>query len=92
MAQFTEPPLTTVKLVRTEVARLACEALLHSIKTHGTGVEFRMGTSLVIRASTGRARVDVPDPSDALPNRRPAPATSVTTPVQPAGPTPTSRS
>ncbi len=56
MAQFTEPPLTTVKLVRTEVARLACEALLHSIKNRGTGVEFRVSTSLVVRASTGPAR------------------------------------
>jgi len=56
MAQFTEPPLTTVKLVRTEVARLACEALVHSIKARGAGVEFRVSTSLVIRASTGRAR------------------------------------
>jgi LacI family transcriptional regulator len=53
MAQFTEPPLTTVKLVRTEIARLACEALLHSIRTRGTGVEYRLDTSLVVRASTG---------------------------------------
>ncbi len=60
MAQFTEPPLTTVKLVRTEIARLACEALLHSIQAHGAGVEFRMSTSLVVRASTGRARRDQP--------------------------------
>ena len=58
MAQFTEPPLTTVKLVRTEIARLACEALLHSIKTRGMGVEFCMSTSLVVRASTGPARLD----------------------------------
>ena len=56
MAQFTEPPLTTVKLVRTEIARLACEALLHLIKTRGTGVEYCMSTSLVVRASTGPAR------------------------------------
>ncbi|MGB9458573.1 MAG: LacI family DNA-binding transcriptional regulator [Bryobacteraceae bacterium] len=63
MAQFTEPPLTTVKLVRTEVARLACEALLHSIKAHGAGAEYHVGTSLVVRASTGRARLDVPGPS-----------------------------
>jgi LacI family transcriptional regulator len=56
MAQFTEPPLTTVKLVRTEVARLACEALLHSIRNRGMGVEFSMSTSLVVRASTGLVR------------------------------------
>jgi LacI family transcriptional regulator len=55
MAEFTEPPLTTVRLLRTEVARLACDALLQSIKTHGAGVEFRMGTELVVRCSTARA-------------------------------------
>jgi len=60
MAQYTEPPLTTVKLVRTEIARLACEALVHSIRTRGTGVELRLDTSLVVRASTGRARPDEP--------------------------------
>jgi LacI family transcriptional regulator len=58
MAQFTEPPLTTVKLIRTEVARLACEALLHSIETRGTGVEFCMSTALVVRASTGPVRLE----------------------------------
>ena len=55
MAQFTEPPLTTVRLLRTEVARLACDALMHSIATHGAGVEFRMCTSLVVRCSTAKA-------------------------------------
>jgi len=56
MAKYTEPPLTTVKLVRTEVARLACEALLHSIRTRGMGAEYALDTSLVVRASTGRVR------------------------------------
>lgn len=55
MAEFTEPPLTTVRLLRTEVARLACDALMHSIATHGTGVEFRMSTALVVRCSTAKA-------------------------------------
>jgi len=81
-----------VKLVRTEVARLACEALLHLIKTHGTGVEFRMGTSLVVRASTGPARLDVPDPANGQSCRLASPATPVSTPIPPAGSTPTSRS
>lgn len=76
MAQFTAPPLTTVRLVRTEVARLACEALLHTIKTHGTGVEFRIGTSLVVRASTGRARVDLPGAAEVGARRRPSRAGS----------------
>jgi LacI family transcriptional regulator len=55
MAEFTEPPLTTVRLLRTEVARLACDALLQSIRTHGAGVEFHMGTALVVRCSTAKA-------------------------------------
>ena len=54
MAEFTEPPLTTVRLLRTEVARLACDALLQSIRTHGAGVEFHMGTALVVRCSTAK--------------------------------------
>jgi LacI family transcriptional regulator len=53
MAEFTEPPLTTVRLLRTEVARLACDALLQSIRTHGSGAEFHMSTALVVRCSTG---------------------------------------
>jgi DNA-binding LacI/PurR family transcriptional regulator len=52
MAEFTEPPLTTVRLLRTEVARLACDALTHSIRAHGAGVEFQMGTALIVRCST----------------------------------------
>ncbi len=55
MAEFTEPPLTTVRLLRTEVACAACDALLQLIRTPGPGAEFRVGTSLVIRASTGIA-------------------------------------
>jgi LacI family transcriptional regulator len=55
MAEFTEPPLTTVRLLRTQVARLACDALLQSIRTHGAGVEFHMGTALVVRSSTAKA-------------------------------------
>jgi LacI family transcriptional regulator len=55
MAEFTEPPLTTVRLLRTEIARLACDALVQSIVTHGTGVEYRMSTTLVVRQSTAQA-------------------------------------
>ena len=64
MAEFTEPPLTTVRLLRTEVARLACDALLQSIRTHGAGVEFRMGTELVVRCSTAT----VLEPGDRSPS------------------------
>jgi LacI family transcriptional regulator len=54
MAEFTEPPLTTVRLLRTEVAHLACDALLQLIRTNASGVEFYMSTALVVRRSTGR--------------------------------------
>ena len=39
MAEFTEPPLTTVRLQQSEVARLACNALLQLIRTPGMGAE-----------------------------------------------------
>jgi len=55
MAEFTEPPLTTVRLLRTEVARLACDALVQSIRSHGAGAEFYMGTALIVRSSTAGA-------------------------------------
>ncbi len=55
MAEFTEPPLTTVRLLRTELARISCCALLRSIAENGEGAEFRMGTHLVIRESTAEA-------------------------------------
>ncbi|HMD69762.1 MAG TPA: LacI family DNA-binding transcriptional regulator [Bryobacteraceae bacterium] len=57
MAEFTEPPLTTVRLPQSEVARLACSAVLQMIRTPGVGSELGVGTSLVIRASTTRARL-----------------------------------
>jgi len=92
MAQFTEPPLTTVKLVRTEVARLACEALLHSIQNPGAGVELHVSTSLVVRASTGPARIDLPDSAEVPINLPGSSATPVTAPARPAGNPPTPRS
>ncbi len=55
MAEFTEPPLTTVRLLRTEVAASACNALVQLIRAPGQGSELRIGTTLVVRASTGRA-------------------------------------
>jgi LacI family transcriptional regulator len=64
MAEFTEPPLTTVRLLRTEVARLACDALLQLIGTHGSGAECHMSTALVVRCSTARA----PQPQDPPPS------------------------
>lgn len=52
MAQFTEPLLTTVRLQRSELASLACNALLQSMSGDANGAEFTMGTYLIIREST----------------------------------------
>jgi LacI family transcriptional regulator len=59
MAEYTEPPLTTVRLQQSEVASLACNALLQLIRTPGMGSELGVSTSLVIRASTAPARPSV---------------------------------
>ncbi len=56
MAQFTEPPLTTVRLAREQLADLACRALLASMGGRKKGSELRMSTSLVIRESTAKVR------------------------------------
>ena len=56
IAEFTEPPLTTVRLLRTGLASLACEALIQSIRNGGAGTEVRLGTRLVVRATTAEAR------------------------------------
>jgi DNA-binding LacI/PurR family transcriptional regulator len=56
MAQFTEPPLTTVRLQRSELASLACNALLQSINGDANGAEFAMKTHLIIRESTAAAK------------------------------------
>lgn len=54
LVQFTEPPLTTVRLSRTEIARRSFDALLHSIQGHGNGNEIVVGTDLVVRESTAK--------------------------------------
>ncbi len=56
LAQFTEPPLTTVRLHRSELASLACNALFQSISGDMEGAEFSIGTHLIIRESTAAAK------------------------------------
>jgi len=57
LAAFTEPPLTTVRLPRQELACKAFEALLTSLNdSKSPGVEYTVGTELVIRESTARIR------------------------------------
>jgi|SRR5579871_538633 len=55
LAEFTEPPLTTVRLPRQELAGKAFEALMDTLadNTH-VGAEYTVSTELVIRESTAR--------------------------------------
>jgi LacI family transcriptional regulator len=58
LAQFVLPPLTTVQMSQTELARLAFHALLKEVQrdapsAHGT--EYNLRTSLVLRQSTALA-------------------------------------
>jgi LacI family transcriptional regulator len=56
-AALSDPPLTTVCLPRTELGRKAVEALMLSIEDEERqGVEIHVGTHLVVRDSTARAR------------------------------------
>lgn len=55
MAQFITPPLTTVKMSQTEIARMAFEALLSELQRKipsPRGSEYVLRTSLVLRDST----------------------------------------
>jgi len=54
LAQFTDPPLTTVRLSRTEIARCSFDALLSSINGKHEGDEILVETSLVVRDSTSK--------------------------------------
>lgn len=55
LATFTEPPLTTVRLARHDLADLACKALL-AMEVGQPGYELYLTTTLVIRESTGPVR------------------------------------
>ncbi|MGA7915878.1 MAG: LacI family DNA-binding transcriptional regulator [Candidatus Acidiferrales bacterium] len=70
LAQFVIPPLTTVKMSQTEIARLAFNALLADVQrttAAPSGTEYQLRTHLVLRDSTAMApsapRNAVPDPS-----------------------------
>lgn len=63
LAQFIIPPLTTVKMSQTEIARLAFHALLADLQRKGSspeGSEYVLRTSLVLRDSTAMAPSGVP--------------------------------
>jgi len=60
LARFTDPPLTTIRLARAEVAAAAFEALLQSYNDRDAmGCETQVSTSLVVRESTGPRNADV---------------------------------
>lgn len=56
MAQFTLPPLTTVRLSRLDLAGLALEALIANIgaATASEGATYHLETRLIVRGSTAR--------------------------------------
>lgn len=54
LSQYTDPPLSTVRLSREELGRTAFEALVNIIEgVSDHGSEVRVGTRLVLRESTG---------------------------------------
>ena len=58
LAQFTTPPLTTVQMSQTELAKLAFQALLNEMDegfNSGHAKEYKLITNLVLRQSTGLA-------------------------------------
>jgi LacI family transcriptional regulator len=55
MAEFMTPPLTTIQMSQSELARLAFEALLKEVKRENPspdGTEYTLRTHLVLRSST----------------------------------------
>jgi LacI family transcriptional regulator len=58
LAQYMTPPLTTVRMSRSEIASLAFEALLNLVKVQGSessGDAYEIKTNLVLRGSTALA-------------------------------------
>jgi LacI family transcriptional regulator len=59
LAEFTEPPLTTIRLPRNEIAARVVSWLVAAIEDLSSSIEFGqpLETALVLRQSTGPARV-----------------------------------
>jgi LacI family transcriptional regulator len=58
LAQFTIPPLTTVQMSQTELAKLAFQALMNEVKRESptpNGTEYVLTTGLILRKSTALA-------------------------------------
>ncbi|HYG97720.1 MAG TPA: LacI family DNA-binding transcriptional regulator [Terriglobales bacterium] len=57
LSQYTDPPLTTVRLSRQELGRTAFEALMNIIDgVSDSGAEFAVSTHLIVRESTSPGR------------------------------------
>jgi LacI family transcriptional regulator len=59
LAQFMIPPLTTVQMSQTELAKLAFQALLMEVENKRDAVkkrEYLLRTNLILRRSTALAR------------------------------------
>jgi LacI family transcriptional regulator len=59
ISAFTQPALTTVRLSREEIARVAFRALYSARTEGGTGSEYTVQPALVVRKSTGPAKKGV---------------------------------
>jgi LacI family transcriptional regulator len=76
LAQFMIPPLTTVQMSQTELAKLAFKALLAQVESEkpaAAGVEYLLDTSLILRNSTALAPMSAGranHPALALPKER----------------------
>jgi DNA-binding LacI/PurR family transcriptional regulator len=58
IANLTDPPLTTIKIPRTEIGAAAVDAVLQPNSTNdGAGREIKIQTELLVRESTGAAPV-----------------------------------
>jgi DNA-binding LacI/PurR family transcriptional regulator len=56
LAEFVQPALTTVRLSRVDISRMAFDALMRMIQNEDiTGQELVVGTKIVVRESTARA-------------------------------------
>jgi LacI family transcriptional regulator len=59
MSEFMTPPLTTVRMSQTQLAKLAFEALVNELEkatSKGEAQEYILDTSLIVRQSTTFAR------------------------------------
>jgi LacI family transcriptional regulator len=72
LAQFMIPPLTTIQMSQTELARLAFKALLTEVERkepNPGGTEYFLDTSLILRKSTALAPKS-PRSKDAISGRK----------------------